>query len=114
MQSQEQNQQSDGLKQTEQGRGASGLENENSEASTEDTDDNQNDLGGNASGNTPDQPAGNIPSETGGNDIPDEDSADWPNDSLPSDGPVSRDERDNDDDLTNIETDDDDELEIKD
>lgn len=113
MQSQEQNQQSDGLEQTEQGREASGLENKNPEASTEDTDDNQNDLAGNASGNTPDQPAGNIPPETGGTDSG-EDSADWQNDSLPSDGPVSREEGDNGNDLTNIETDDDDELEIKD
>ncbi len=111
MQSQEQNQQPDGLEQTEQGQGSSGLE--NSQASAEDIDDNQNDLAGNASGNTPDQPAGNIPSGIGGTDISGEDSADQ-NDSLPSDGPVSQDKGGNRADLTNIETDDDDEFEIKD
>lgn len=114
MQNQEQNQQSDDLEQTEQGQGSSGLENQNSDASEADTDDNQNDLAGNASGNTPDQPAGNIPSGIVGTDISGEDSADRQNDSLPSDGPISQEEGDNGEDLTNIETDDDDDLEIKD
>lgn len=109
-----QNQQSDDLEQTEEGQGASGLENQNPEASAEDTDDSQNDLAGNASGNTPDQPAGNIPLENGRTDISGQESVDGQNDSLPSDGPVSQEEGDNGDNLTNIETDDDDELEIKD
>lgn len=114
MQNQEQNQQSDDLEQNEQGQGASGLENQNSDTPAEDTDDNQNDLAGNASGNVPGEPAENIPSGIGGTDISGEDSADWQNDSLPTDGPVSQEEGDNGDDLTNIETDNDDDLEIRD
>jgi hypothetical protein len=111
---QEQNQRPDGQEQTEQGRETSGLENENPKASAADTDDNQNDLAGNASGNTPDQPAGNIPSETGGTDSSGDNPADWQNDSLPSDGPVSQEEGHDRNDLTNIETDHDDELGITD
>lgn len=108
-----QDQQSDDLEQNEEGRGSSGLENQNTDSSAEDADDTQNDLAGNASGNTPDEPADDIPSGIAGTDISGEDSPELQNDSLPTDGPVSQEEGDNGDDLTNIETDDDDDLEIR-
>lgn len=66
----------------------------------EDTDDNQNDLAGNASGNESDEPTADIPSGIAGTDISGEDS-------------VSQEGREGDD-LSQIETDDDDDLEIKD
>lgn len=111
---QEREQQSGDLEQTEQGQGSSGLESQDSEMPDESTDDNQNDLAGNASGNTPDDLVENLPSGMGGSDISGEDSIDRPNNAMPTDGPISEEGSEDSDELTNIETDEDDDLEIRD